>query len=309
MKHAIFLTLCAAVSILSACSHNKDSVAKNMTIQRAELPATAAAAVDEAAPAAFAEDPNKEQEKALDADQGAPNTAALPIPQKIIKNGILRFSTSDFDACRNRIADTVKKYGGYIANESQTSNNMQMRNELEIKVPAAAFDKCLEALTGGATRVEEKSVTSSDVTAEYVDVDARMKARLAVEQRYLQILQQAKKVEEILAVEAQLKSIREEIESAKARLQYMDHHVAYSGIHLTYYQTFANTDPQAPGFFQRSWLSFKDGWNSLLSFSLGILSGWPFVLGIVFLFIFIRRGIRKWKLKRAIAQTPTNINL
>lgn len=185
---------------------------------------------------------------------------------------------------------------------------MQWRNELEIKVPAATFDKCMEALSSGASRVEEKSTTSTDVTEEYVDLDARIKARMAVEQRYLQILQQAKKVEEILAVEEQLKSIREDIEAAKGRLQYMDHHVAYSGIHLTYYQTFANTDPQAPGFFQRSWLSFKDGWNTLLSVSLGLLSGWPFVLGIVFIFIFMRRGIRKWKLKRAIAQTPTNVN-
>ena len=105
-------------------------------------------------------------------------------------------------------------------------------------------------------------------------------------------------------MEAQLKSIREEIESAKGRLQYMDHHVAYSNISLEYYQTFANSDPQSPGFLQRSWLSFKDGWNGLLSFALGIFSAWPLIVGIVFIFIFIKRGIGRWKSRR----TPTNVN-
>lgn len=303
MKHSFFLTLSTVLLILSGCSNqHKRSTLQEIGLTDVEQPAAASGAVEAAAP-------DKDYEKAPAALDDRDNSVPLPISQKIIKNGILRFSTADFDACRNRVADTVKKYGGYIANESQTNTSMQWRNELDIKVPSASFDQCMEALTGGASRVEEKSMTSTDVTAEYVDLDARMKARLAVEQRYLQILQQAKKVEEILAVEAQLKSIREEIESAKGRLQYMDHHVAYSGIHLTYYQTFANTDPQAPGFFQRSWFSFKDGWNSLLSFSLGLLSAWPFLLGIVFIFIFIRRGIRKWKLKRAIARTPTNVNL
>lgn len=302
MKYSFFLMLSTAILILSGCSsHHKSAAVKEAGLVNFEPPIAASGALDET--------DNKELEKAPATSDAPDNSDPLPISQKIIKNGILRFSTADFDACRNRVADTVKKYGGYIANESQTNTSLQWRNELDIKVPSASFDQCMEALTGGASRVDEKSMTSTDVTAEYVDLDARMKARLAVEQRYLQILQQAKKVEEILAVEAQLKGIREEIESAKGRLQYMDHHVAYSGIHLTYYQTFANTDPQAPGFFQRSWLSFKDGWNSLLSFSLGLLSAWPFLLGIVFIFIFIRRGIRKWKLKRAIARTPTNVNL
>jgi Domain of unknown function (DUF4349) len=297
MKYLIFLTLSTATIALSACNGHKSAAMRDVKMQQIVVPES-----DEAGSTAAI---SKNEEAAPDVQD---NSVALPISQKIIKNGILRFATSDFDACRNRVADTVKKYGGYIANESQTNTSLQWRNELDIKVPSASFDQCMNALTGGALRVEEKSMTSTDVTAEYVDLDARMKARLAVEQRYLQILQQAKKVEEILAVEAQLKSIREEIESAKGRLQYMDHHVAYSGIHLTYYQTFANTDPQAPGFFQRSWLSFKDGWNSLLSFALGLLSTWPFLLGIVFIFIFIRRGIRKWKFKRAIARTPTNVH-
>lgn len=288
MKHSFILAFCTAVALLPACRNNSAPVATEFKQKDIRM-TTPVVASDEL--------PLSESE----ADQ-AP---ALPISQKIIKNAVLRFSTSDFEACKKRIADTVKKYGGYIASEKQENTSMQWRNEVAIKVPAAAFEQCVESLTGGASRVDEKSITSTDVTEEYVDLDARMKARLAVEQRYVQILQQAKNVKEILEVEAQLKGIREEIESAKGRLQYMDHHVAYSNISLEYYQTFANTDPQSPGFLQRSWLSFKDGWNGLLSFALGILSAWPLIVGIVFIFIFIKRGIGRWKSRK----TPANVNL
>ncbi|WP_436486169.1 DUF4349 domain-containing protein [Chitinophaga sp. ARDCPP14] len=288
MKHSFILAFCTAVALLPACRNNSAPVATEFKQKDIRM-TTPVVASDEL--------PLSESE----ADQ-AP---ALPISQKIIKNAVLRFSTSDFEACKKRIADTVKKYGGYIASEKQENTSMQWRNEVAIKVPAAAFEQCVESLTGGASRVDEKSITSTDVTEEYVDLDARMKARLAVEQRYVQILQQAKNVKEILEVEAQLKGIREEIESAKGRLQYMDHHVAYSNISLEYYQTFANTDPQSPGFLQRSWLSFKDGWNGLLSFALGILSAWPLIVGIVFIFIFIKRGVGRWKSRK----TPANVNL
>jgi hypothetical protein len=288
MKHSFIVALCTAVALLPACRNNSAPA----TNEFKQTDARGAAAV-------------MATQALVLPDNDAEQAPALPISQKIIKNAVLRFSTSDFDACKKRITDTVKKYGGYIASEKQENTSVQWRNEVAIKVPAAAFEQCVESLTGGASRIDEKSITSTDVTEEYVDLDARMKARLAVEQRYVQILQQAKNVKEILEVEAQLKSIREEIESAKGRLQYMDHHVAYSNISLEYYQTFANTDPQSPGFLQRSWFSFKDGWNGLLSFALGILSAWPLIVGIVFIFIFIKRGIGRWKSRK----TPTNVNL
>jgi hypothetical protein len=289
MKHSFIFALCAAAALLPACSNHHNSAPALQEVKMTEAATAPVVAGEDALASSGSE-----------AEQGP----ALPISQKIIKNAVLRFSTSDFESCKKRIADTVKKYGGYIASEKQENTSMQWRNEVVIKVPAAAFEQCVESITSGASRVDEKSITSSGVTEEYVDLDARMKARQAVEQRYVQILQQAKNVKEILEVEAQLKSIREEIESAKGRLQYMDHHVAYSNISLEYYQTFATSDPQSPGFLQRSWLSFKDGWNGLLSFALGIFSAWPLIVGVVFIFIFIKRGIRRWKSRKI----PTNVN-
>lgn len=187
MKHSFIFALCAATALLPACRNSNNSVPALQEMKMEDAPAPAAVMATQ--PLILPDN---------DAGQGP----ALPISPKIIKNAVLRFSTSDFESCKKRIADTVKKYGGYIASEKQENTSMQWRNEVAIKVPAAAFEQCVESITSGASRIDEKSITSSDVTEEYVDLDARMKARQAVEQRYVQILQQAKNVKEILKSEA-----------------------------------------------------------------------------------------------------------
>ncbi|WP_212004318.1 DUF4349 domain-containing protein [Chitinophaga sp. HK235] len=222
-----------------------------------------------------------------------PPTPAEPASQKIIKTARISFAVDDFAAAKKRITDIVSKTGGYLSSEVESRGSTEWRNHLEIKVPAAAFDSCVGSLTSGVSRLDQKNITSQDVTAEYVDLDARMKTRIATEQRYLDILKQARNVKEILEVEVQLKAIREEIEAAKGRLQYIDHQVSYSMIYLDYYQTLALSAPEGPGFLQRSWLSVREGWNSLLGLTIEGLGLWPFMLIIIFIFIFIKRRLKR----------------
>ncbi|CAL1518320.1 DUF4349 domain-containing protein [Chitinophaga sp. MM2321] len=291
MNYARFLSLCTSALLLSACG-SRNHLEKQATL------AMEMTALDTAGGlVAFAGQGN--------ATLAAP---APVIPQKIIRNASIRFVVSDFAPVRSRIAQTVSKAGGYIANETENRTSLELRNQLEIKIPLAQFDSCVEALTSGVFRLDEKSITSQDVTEEYIDLDARMKARMETEKRYLQFLQQAKNVKEVLEVEDKLKDIREEVEAAKGRLQYLDHHAALSTIHLTYYQTFANTDPQSPGFFQRALLALKDGWNNLLGLSVSLLSMWPLMTGIIFLVIFIRARIKRWKRRIATTPVPANVN-
>lgn len=276
-----YLTLISACWLLAACSH-KPEPAASVSL---EAPAIAK---DETAPAGL-----------LDAKQAgylAPDDASSgqPAPeQKIIRTARITYSVDDFAAAKKRVAGIVSKAGGYILAETQHGDGTEKRNQLDIKVPAAAFDSCVDRLTSGVSRLDEKSINSQDVTAEYVDLDARMKTRVATEQRYLDILKQARTVKDVLEVEAQLKSIREEIEAAKGRLLYMDRQVSYSTIHLEYYQVLALSAPEAPGFFPRVGLALRNGWNNILGLVIDVIGWWPLMLVAVFLFIFIKRRWRK----------------
>ncbi|MBC9910156.1 DUF4349 domain-containing protein [Chitinophaga varians] len=288
-----YLTLISACWLLAACGHKPQPTA---TVEY-EVPAIAK---DEAAAPAGLMDAKQAETTAPDA--AAPATPGQPVPeQKIIKTARIIYSVEDFAAAKNRVAGIVSKSGGYILAETQHGDGTEKRNQLDIKVPAAAFDSCVEKLTSGISRLDEKSINSQDVTAEYVDLDARMKTRVATEQRYLDILKQARTVKEVLEVEAQLKSIREEIEAAKGRLQYMDRQASYSTIHLEYYQVLALSAPETAGFLPRVGLALRNGWNNVLGLVIDVAGWWPLMLVAVFLFIFIRRRWRNNKKSLATA--------
>ncbi|SHN39297.1 DUF4349 domain-containing protein [Chitinophaga sp. CF418] len=221
------------------------------------------------------------------------------IPQKIIKEGTLRYSVRDYKHAHKELIGIVARNGGSVISEAEHRSDVSWEAELEIRVPAEKFDSCLDALVGAEENLLVKNITSKDVTEEYVDVAARMKARKEVEQRYLDILKQAKTVEDILKVEEQLKSIREEVEAAQGRLQYIDHNVAMSVIHLSFFQTFSNTTPRGPSFFSSIFFSIKDGWNSVLAALISITGLWPVWVVATALFIIIRRYRKRRRLTKA----------
>ncbi|MCF6404241.1 DUF4349 domain-containing protein [Chitinophaga filiformis] len=230
-----------------------------------------------------------------------PPAPPADIPKKIIKEGTIRYSVRDYKHAYKELTDVIARSGGNVINEVEHRSDVSWETALDIRVPADKFDSCLNMLAGVEENLLVKSVTSKDVTEEYVDLAARMKARKEVEQRYLDILKQAKTVKDILEVEEQLKSIREEVEAAQGRLQYIDHNVAMSVIHLSFFQTFSNTTPQGPGFFSSIFFSIKDGWNSILAALISFTALWPVWVVAAVLFIIIRRYRKRRRLARAAA--------
>jgi hypothetical protein len=223
------------------------------------------------------------------------------IPKKIIKEGTVRFAVQDYKRSREKLIAIILRNGAEIVNERESRSEIGWGTQMEIRMPSAKFDSCLNALAGVDENLVEKNITSQDVTEEYVDMWARMKARKEVEQRYLDILKQAKTVEDILKVEEQLKTIREEVEAAQGRLQYIDHNVSMSTIHLSFYQIISNTAPQGPGFFSRLFFSIKDGWNGLLVVLIALSGLWPLWLVTIPVVIVIRKYMKRRRTLKAEA--------
>ena len=81
--------------------------------------------------------------------------------------------------------------------------------------------------------LNEKKITSEDVTTEVIDTRSRLEAKKQVRLRYLDLLKQAKNMEEILSVQSEINGIQEQIESAAGRMEYLQHSSSFSTIHLT----------------------------------------------------------------------------
>ena len=137
----------------------------------------------------------------------------------------------------------------------------------------------LSGLAGLGT-IEEKKLSTDDVTAEHADVAARLQAKRAVERQYTVLLAKAQKIKDILDIEEKLGGIREEIEATESRLKSLNDEVAYSTITLTLYQPLTQPVPDAPvvSLGSRTVEAFYSGWQLLISLLLGLLHLWPLVL-------------------------------
>jgi hypothetical protein len=132
------------------------------------------------------------------------------------------------------------------------------------------------------------------VTTEVIDTRSRLEAKKQVRLRYLDLLKQAKNMEEILSVQSEINGIQEQIESAAGRMEYLQHSSSFSTIHLTFYQVLngAAIDSDKPTFSTRITDAFRFGWNWIGELSIGIVSIWPLLLAVFGIIIFYKRANR-----------------
>jgi hypothetical protein len=156
------------------------------------------------------------------------------IETKIIKTGSLELVVDDVDAVSSMISKIAKEHGGYVE-----STNVYERTDgtrygtIVIRVPVESFEEAMDGAKGYANIVERERISVDDVTEDYVDIVARLTNAKAQEKTYLDILDLATSVEDVLSVQRELQFIRETIEVYQGRLNYLDSQTSLSTITIT----------------------------------------------------------------------------
>jgi hypothetical protein len=220
---------------------------------------------------------------------------------KIIKTATLRFPTDDLEKTRQRIRAAVGSYNGIIQNDRSGKGYNEWYREMVIRVPSKHFHTVLDSISNGVSYFDTHEVSQQDVSEEFVDLQARLKAKRQLEARYLELLRMAKNVSEVLDIERELSKIREEIEVREGRLQYLQDRVSYSTINLYFYKTSVETGVTV-SYGSKMWNAIQSGWSGLSYFFLGLLHIWPFFVILILIFLFIKRYFSK-KNKKTTSQS------
>ena len=210
----------------------------------------------------------------------APARPAVAVTRLLIYHADIRLKTNELTRSATRLDSLVRRSSGYVSAASETHADGEWRQETTIRVPPKQFQTLLTGLAGLGT-VEEKKLSTDDVTAEHADVAARLQAKRAVERQYTALLSRAQKIKDILDIEEKLGEVRETIEATESRLKALNDEVAYATITLTLYQPITQSVPDAPvvSLSSRTVEAFYGGWQLLISLLLGVLNLWPLVLG------------------------------
>jgi hypothetical protein len=99
-----------------------------------------------------------------------------------------------------------------------------------MRVPAAQFDTAVTQILNLANRIIAHNITGQDVTEEFIDLEARLKTQKALEEQFLEIMKQAHKVEDALAVQRQIAEVRTEIEKLEGRRRFLENRASLATI-------------------------------------------------------------------------------
>jgi hypothetical protein len=181
--------------------------------------------------------------------------------KKVIKNGDLSLKVYKVDGAVTDIAKIAKDNGGEIFSSNFYQNTTNIKSgSLTVKVPVNNFEKSYDAIKKVASLVMRESTSGQDVTEQYTDLQSRLKNKQAEEQSYLRILDQAQKIDDILAVTRQLSQVRGEIEVMQGRIRLMDSQTDMATITVS-----LSEDPQISlADTWRPWQIVKNSINSLI---------------------------------------------
>ncbi len=237
--------------------------------------------------------PSKEKASVRYNNLDAPETDPKQVEQKIIKTGDIKFETNDLGETYNQMLTAVKKHNAIIQNDTEGKEYGSIFRRITVRIPSKNFDAFLNDISKGVSYFDNKEISSQDVTEEYIDIDARLKAKKVLESRYLELLKKANKVSEMLEIEAQLSAIREEIEAKEGQLRYMQSQVSMSTINIECYKTVANEGGATISYGSKIWNAITSGFNSISSFFIGLLSIWPFLIILAAVVYFIKKRFKK----------------
>lgn len=154
-------------------------------------------------------------------------------PPKVVRTINLTMITRTFDAARTKIDEIVRESQGYLDRMTVHADTGSARSlTATLRLPAASADAALNELkTLG--RLMQESQNSSDVTSQYVDLEARLSNARNSEQRLLALLRErAGDLKDVVAMEREISSVRESIERMEAQRKNFDNKVQFVTIQL-----------------------------------------------------------------------------
>lgn len=166
---------------------------------------------------------------ATTAENGIPTLVTNP-NRNLILTANVAMKTQDPWATADKARAIATGLGGDILAMSQTGQGENRSALITVRVPSDRFDEALRQLKLLDGEVLTSNVDAKDVTDQFTDLQARLVAKQAEEQRYLQLFPQAKTVDETLKIDAALGNVRVQIEQLQGQLNLIKNRTEFSTI-------------------------------------------------------------------------------
>lgn len=156
--------------------------------------------------------------------------------RKLIKNADLRVETNEFDDFNNHLEKEINTLGGYTQSlDLKSSGEKSAGNRhasIVARIPVEKLSDFINKVSD-IGNLTDKSINVEDVTLQYVDMESHKKALVVEQERLLEILKKAEKLEDIITIENRLSEVRYQIESYESQIRTYDNQINYSTVTIT----------------------------------------------------------------------------
>ncbi len=190
--------------------------------------------------------------------------APLSTDRLVIKNSNLSLVVNDVESTGDKIVSYAKGQGGFMVYVSYSRPSESPFGQITVRVPSDKLDEALKYFKSLSIKVTSENLVGTDVTDQYVDIQARLAQLRKTQSKLSELLDKATQVQDILAVQQQLSSIQEQIDSLVGQQKALEQKAK-----LTEVTIFLSTDelalPYTPDTTFRPAVVFKQAVRSLLS--------------------------------------------
>lgn len=228
--------------------------------------------------------------------------------RKLIRNADLVLESSNPGESQRRVSSIAEAHGGFVVTSESRQTNAEgqlkpdMTVTITIRVPAAQFDAVIGEIRGAGNRIAQDKVTTQDVTEEYIDLEARIRAKRALEAQFMEIMKQARTVEDALEVQRQLSDVRAEIERLEGRRRFLENQTSLSTINVTIMPP--TQIVSSSGFFYSVKRAFGEGLDVAALITLGLIRIFIALLPILIFFVLPIFLLVRYLIRRAGRQRP-----
>jgi hypothetical protein len=188
--------------------------------------------------------------------------------------------------------------GGFVATSQLDTGtgNVPSQATITLQIPEAEFPAVL-AQARALGKVASLNSQASDVTGQYVDLQARISALQASREQYLTIMAKATSIGDVLGVQNQLDNLQAQIEQLQGQLGVLDDQTSYATLAVTLTPK-ALPAPVADSGLAAAWHSAVSGFEAGFEGMVRVAGPLLFVLLLAGLIVGAGRGT--WHLSRRV---------
>ncbi len=226
--------------------------------------------------------------------------------RKIIENIDMSVQTKEFDKLIDNLNSQIKKLGGYIESSDvygrEYNSDDTRRAEYKIRIPSDKSGKFTDFISTNSV-VVNKSISTEDVTLQYVDMESRVGVLEAEKTALEKLLKNASSTSDIIQIREKLTDVISSIESYKSQLRTYDNLVSYSTVIINISEVERTVIVEKQNTWQKIGTNLKNNfikvWNIIVSIFIFVISAIPYLipLALIGAIIFIIAKISSKKKK------------